>query len=113
MTSISRDLTHAVRTLRKSPGFTLVALASLAIGIGANTAIFSLVNTVLLRPMPVENPDALVSIYQADERTPGNLSVSHLNFKDLRAQNTTFSDIAAWSFGQVNVQTGTGDAQAE
>src|SRR5262249_32252808 len=49
-------------------------------------------------------------IYQADEKNPGNLPVSHLNWKDLRAQNTTFTDIAAMSFGQVNVQTGGGDA---
>ena len=113
MTSIFRDLTHAIRILRKSPGFTLVALASLAIGIGANTAIFSLVNAVLLRRMPVDQPDALVSIYQADDRNPGNLPVSHLNWKDLRAQNTTFTDIAAVSFGQVNVQTGSGEATQE
>ena len=113
MTSIVKDLRHAIRILAKSPGFTFVALVSLAIGIGANTAIFSLVNAVMLRPMPVAEPDALVSIFQADERNPGNLPVSHLNWKDLRAQNTSFEDIAAISFGQVNAQTGSGDADQE
>lgn len=105
------DLRYALRMLRRTPGFTLVALASLAIGIGANTAIFSLVNAVLLRPMPVDDPDALVSVFQTDERNPGNIPVSHLNFRDLRANNSVFSDLAAVSFSQVNLQLGTGEAQ--
>lgn len=108
-----RDLRHAFRLLLRSPGFTIVALASLGLGIGANTAIFSLVNAMLLRPMPVEAPERLVSVYQSDSVNPGNLPVSHLNFKDLRDQNQSFEDLIAVSFAQVNVQFEGGEARQE
>jgi predicted permease len=106
-----KDFRYAFRMLRRTPGFTLVALASLAIGIGANTAIFSLVNAVLLRPMPVDDPDALVAVYTTDENNPGNLPVSDLNFRDWRAHSSVFTDMAAVSFSQVNLQLGPGQAQ--
>jgi len=109
MSAFLKDLRYASRLLLRSPGFTAVALASLALGIGANAAIFTLVNAVLLRPMPVAESDALISVFQTDERNPGNIPASHLNFKDLRAANTVFTDMAAVSFSQVNLQTGTGD----
>jgi putative ABC transport system permease protein len=105
-----KDLRYAFRMLRRSPGFTLVALASLAIGIGANTAIFSLVNAVLLRPMPVDDPQALVAVYTTDDNNPGNLPVSDLNYRDWRAHTSVFVDMAAVSFSQVNVQLGSGEA---
>ncbi len=110
MSGLLKDMRYALRLLARSPGFTLVALGSLALGIGANTAIFSLVNAVLLRPMPVADPEALVAIYQTDERNPGNLPVSHLNFEDLRTANTTLAGMSAVSFGQVNLRTGTGES---
>src|SRR5919112_6196033 len=100
------DLKYAFRMLVKSPGFSLVAILSLALGIGANTAIFSLINAVLLRPLPVEDPSSVVSISTTDQRNPGNLPVSHLNFKDLRAQSSAFSGMAAFTFAQVNYSTG-------
>ncbi|HTM25997.1 MAG TPA: ABC transporter permease [Vicinamibacterales bacterium] len=101
-----RDLKFALRMLAKSPGFSLVAILSLALGIGANTAIFSLVNALLLRPLPVQDPQSLVTVSTTDQRNPGNLPVSHLNFKDLRAQNSVFSDMAAITFNQVNYAHG-------
>lgn len=101
-----QDLKYGARTLLKSPGFTIVALLSLALGIGANTAIFSLINAVLLRPLPVADPQTLVSVSTTDERNPGNLPLSHLNYNDLRAQNAVFTDMAAFTFAQVNYSAG-------
>lgn len=102
MTALLQDIQYALRLLRRSPGFTAVALLSLALGIGANTAIFSVINTLLLRPMPVDDAKSLVAVYQTDERNPGNIPVSHLNFKDLKTGNDVFTDLAAVTFGQVN-----------
>ncbi|HWT45252.1 MAG TPA: ABC transporter permease, partial [Vicinamibacterales bacterium] len=101
-----RDLKYAFRMLVKAPGFTAVAVLSLALGIGANTAIFSLINAVLLRPLPVSDPSTLVSVSQTDQRNPGNLPVSDLNFRDIRAQNTVFTDMGAFAFAQVNYSAG-------
>jgi predicted permease len=105
------DLRYGVRMLVKSPGFSLVALLSLALGIGANTAIFSLVNAVLLRPLPVADVASLASISTTDQRNPGNLPLSHLNFKDLRSGNAVFTDMAAFTFSQVNYSAQGGSEQ--
>jgi putative ABC transport system permease protein len=105
-----RDLTFAARLLVKSPGFSLVTILSLALGIGANAAIFSLVDAILLRPLPVEEPTRLVSVFTTDTRNPGNLPLSHLNYKDLRDQNTVFEAMSAFTFAQVNWSNG-GEAQ--
>ena len=80
-----QDLRYAFRLLAKSPVFTAVAAISLALGIGANSAIFSLVNVAILKPIPVEEPSTLASVFMTDERNPGNLPLSHLNYKDLLA----------------------------
>ena len=101
-----QDLRYGIRLLVRSPGFSLVAVLSLALGIGANTAIFSLVNAVLLRPLPVAEPARLLSVSTTDQKNPGNLPLSHNNFKDLRAQNAVFSDMAAFTFNQVNYSAG-------
>jgi putative ABC transport system permease protein len=97
-----QDLRYGLRMLARSPAFTSIAVLSLALGIGANTAIFSLVNVLLLRPMPVQAPERLASVFMSDQRNPGNLPLSHLNFKDLRDQNEVFSGMAAFAFAQVN-----------
>src|SRR4030095_7648289 len=99
------DVKYGLRMLVKSPGFSVVAVLSLALGIGANTAIFRLVNAVLLRPIPVDDAARLMSVSTTDQKNPGNLPLSHLNFKDLRAQNAVFTDMAAFTFNQVNYST--------
>src|SRR6185295_6155970 len=95
METLLRDLRYGMRSLFKRPGFTAVALIALALGIGANTAIFSLVNAVLLRPLPFNEPDRLVWMW-GNIRSGGNrASVSPLDFLDYRNQNTTFENYAA------------------
>jgi putative ABC transport system permease protein len=107
-----QDLRYGCRMLAKSPAFTLIAVLSLALGIGANTAIFSLVNASLLKPIPVQDPARLAAVFMTDQRNPGNLPLSHLNFKDLRDQNQVFSGMAAFTFAQVNRSTG-GESEQE
>jgi len=91
---VLQDARFAARTLRKSPGFTAIAVLTLALGIGANTAVFSVVYEVLLRPLPYREPSRLVVL---NETTPkvGVVSVSYPNFLDWRAQSRTFSQMAA------------------
>ena len=97
--------------LAKSPAFTIIAALSLALGIGANTAIFSMVNVILLKPVPVSEPDRLVSVFMLDQRNPGNLPFSHLNYKDVRDQNQVFSGMAAFTFAQLNWSNATESEQ--
>ena len=93
-----QDLRYGARKLRKSPGFALVAVMTLALGIGANTAIFSVVNAVLLRPLPFEQPEQLVRVFGTSARRSNfRRPHSYLNFNDLRAQNQTFEALAAYS----------------
>jgi putative ABC transport system permease protein len=95
METLLRDIRYGIRSLLKRPGFTAIALIALALGIGANTAIFSLVNAVLLRPLPFAEPDRLVWVF-GNIRNGGNrASVSPLDFLDYRKQNITFEEFAA------------------
>jgi predicted permease len=106
-----QDLRFGLRLLAKSPAFTAIAALSLALGIGANTAIFSMVNVILLKPVPVDAPDRLASVFMLDQRNPGNLPFSHLNYKDLRDQNQVFTGMAALAFAQLNWSSGTESEQ--
>jgi putative ABC transport system permease protein len=104
MSGIIHDLRYAVRQLRKNPGFTAIAVLTIALGIGATTTMFSVVNSVLLRPLPFREPDRLMELGEYDTRNgdPGNLigSVSYPDVADLRARNRSFEDIAAYDFNQ-------------
>ncbi len=98
MNSLLADLRHSIRTLRKSPGFTLVAVFTLAIGLGANSAIFSFVNGVLLKPLPYAEPDRILRILEAPPNG-GRNGISTLNFLDWQKQNTVFEYMAARTGG--------------
>src|SRR4051794_5264024 len=93
MESLMADLRYAVRGLIKSPGFTVIAVLTLALGIGANTAIFSVVNRTLLRPPPFDRPGNLIMIWQRRGETLRN-PVSYLDFLDWRAQSQAFQSMA-------------------
>jgi putative ABC transport system permease protein len=88
------DLRFAFRQLLKDPGFTAVAVLTLALGIGANTAVFSVINATLLRPFPYQNPDRLI-ILQERNADGGLQDASYLNFADWRSQSTSFESMAA------------------
>jgi predicted permease len=99
MGTLWQDLRYGARMLLRKPGFTFVAVLALALGIGANSAIFSVVNAVLLRPLPYEDSNRLVLIseFPKQEGTPDTLTMtSYPNFKDWRDQNQVFEDVAAF-----------------
>ena len=105
------DFRYAIRMLIKSPGFTIVAVLTLALGIGANSAIFSVVDTVLLRPLPFKHSEQLVMIWGASPRTPeAKMSGSFPDFYDYRAQSQSFSAMAAFARAGA-VLSGTGESQ--
>ena len=87
------EIRYALRRLSKSPGFTLVAILVLGLGIGANTAIFSVVNAVLLRPLPYPEPDRLILVREKTDTFPSG-SVSYPNYLDWRAGQRSFTDLA-------------------
>jgi predicted permease len=114
MSTFLQDLRFGARLLAKSPGFTIAAALSLALGIGANTTIFTLVNAVLLNPLPVEDPSQLVSVWTSDERNQnaagfGFLQVSPRNYMDLRDKNEAFSGLAAHTGLPLNISGGKGE----
>jgi predicted permease len=116
MTTFLHDLKYGARLLAKTPGFTVIAALSLALGIGANTTIFTLVNAVLLNPLPVEDPGQLVSVWTSDERNNqgaafGFLQTSPMNFRDLREKNAVFSGMTGHVGMPLNITGGTGNPE--
>src|ERR1041384_2694521 len=109
MDTLLQELRFALRTLRKSPGITMVAVITLALGIGANTAIFSVVNGVLLRPLPYRDPSRVVLLSEKTPRFP-ILSVSWQNYKDWRDQSHSFESVGAVRNTAMTL-SGTGDAE--
>jgi hypothetical protein len=98
MQTLLQDLRYGSRQLLKRPGFTFLAIISMALGIGANTAIFSLVDTVLLRPLPVRNASELQELYGTLHNGTDIDLQSHLNYKDYRDRNQVFSGLIAYRF---------------
>lgn len=105
---IRQDFRFALRTLARSPAYTLVALVTLALGIGANSAVFSIVNTVLLGPLPYPEADRLVQVAELDSKN-GRMQAAWRNFVDWRARSTQFEGLVAHVSGESTV-LGTGDA---
>ena len=105
-----QDLNYALRVLRKSPGFTTVAVIALALGIGANTAIFSVVHSVLLRPLPYRDADRLVVVWEKSPQEGNRVGLSGPDFVDYRNQNRSFDQIAALEPGTGTV-SGFGEPQ--
>ena len=109
MEALRKDLIFTARSLLRKPGFALIAIFTLALGIGANTAIFSVINGVLLRSLPYKDPDRLLMIWETS-RTSQRVHVSHLNFIDWREQSRSFEAMSACSGrwgGQSTVTGGT------
>ncbi len=115
MRTLAADLKYSVRVLTRAPGFALAVITVLALGIGANTAIFSIVNTVLLRPLPFDDPAHLVRIFHVPPQAtfPGirRFAVSPANFYDWKRRAQLFDGMALYRFRQFTL-TGGGNAEA-
>lgn len=105
-----KDLRQAIRSLSRSPGFSAVAVLSLSLGIGSASAIFSLVNALILKPMPVERPDELVAVYPTRADDPSPLLVSYPNLRDL-AESARLSSLVGFQGASLSLQLSGGDPE--
>src|SRR3982750_1961825 len=111
MTTLFQEIRYGIRSLLKRPGATVVALVTLALGIGVNTAIFSAVDSVLLRPLPLKDPERLVSIWEQTLRVGIQQNeVAPANFFDMRNQSQVFEGIGAYGPQDLNL-TGGGEPE--
>ena len=110
--NLLNDVRYALRQVRRAPGFTIMAVVVIALGIGATTSLFTVVRSVLLRPLPFRDPDSLVMIYEHFRDPSINAQgfnynpVAPADFYDWRAQTHGFEDMAVWRYAQFNL---TGD----
>src|SRR5678816_1055600 len=102
MESIIKDIRYGIRSLAKRPGFVLVAVVTLALSIGANTAMFSLLNTVLLRPLPVDHPEQIVSV-SVRGKDDAMLAFSYPNYIDFRDRNEVLSSLLLYRFAPLSL----------
>jgi predicted permease len=106
LNDLGQDVRYAWRVLRNSPGFTVIAILTLALGIGANTAIFSVVNATLLKPLPFRAPEKVVALYQT-ESAPGSYPLTGEDYLDWKKHNKGFADMALYSWpSRANLSTG-------
>src|SRR5579864_5964667 len=116
LSTLMQDVVFALLQLRKSPGRTIIAIAVLALGLGANAAIFSVVNALLLQPLPYKDPDRLVQLFERDvigTGEPPYNSVAPANYLDWRRDARQFEQIAAADDGEFNLASTSGDFTPE
>ncbi|MGA2346311.1 MAG: ABC transporter permease, partial [Candidatus Sulfotelmatobacter sp.] len=105
MDTTIQDLRYALRVLRKSPGFTFITVFTLALGIGATTAIFGVVYGVLLRPLPYDKPNQIVQLWEVNDRGH-RVNFTDPNFEDIRSQNHSLDGLAEFGVGEESVSGG-------
>jgi putative ABC transport system permease protein len=105
--ALAQDVRFGARMLGKNPGFTTVAVLTLALGIGATTAVFSVVNAVVLRPLPFPDSDKLLWVSEHSARS-GDFPISYPDYEDWRAQQSVFEEVGVYNWGGYNL-TGSGD----
>src|SRR5664280_2957136 len=107
MNTFLQDAKFGLRMMRRSPGFTAVAVLILMLGIGGTAAMFSIINTLVLRPLDAKAPDQLVRIYSKETKPSGGYrSFSYPNFTEVREKNSAFTDVAAFTMSMVGVSEG-------
>src|ERR1700678_3332445 len=107
MNLLWQDLRYGIRMLLGKPGFTAAAVVVLALGIGANSAVFSLVNAFLFKPLHVEKPEEIAGLYSRDTKHPDSYrAFSYPNYTDIRDHNQAFSSLAAFNLAMVGIQEG-------
>ena len=106
MSTILKDIRYVSRMLAKSPGFALVAIATLGLGIGVNSTVFSVVNAYLFRPLPVKEPNQLVAIASKNRQFDFPFNLSYPNYKDVLERTDVFSDTIGFDGEVVNMSVG-------